>query len=97
LHRFALEDAALVVNEEKETGRIMLSGQGELHLDIILERLRKEYGLRIHAGNPQVPKIERLRKSIHIDETYTGDFGGERITVAFGFLSRIKAIWKRIP
>lgn len=82
LTRFSLEDISLRVNEEKETGRIIIAGQGELHLDIVLERLRKEYGLHVRAGNPQVPKVERLKKPSRIEEAFEGDFGGERLSVS---------------
>lgn len=85
LKRFSLEDASLVINEEKETGRITIAGQGELQLDIVLERLRKEYGVHVRAGNPQVPKLERLKKSIRISDNFEGDFGGEKLAVSLGF------------
>jgi len=85
LKRFSLEDASLVINEEKETGRITVAGQGELHLDIVLERLRKEYGVHVRAGNPQVPKLERLKQSIRISDNFEGDFGGEKLSVSLGF------------
>ncbi|MEN6381972.1 MAG: GTP-binding protein [Rectinema sp.] len=84
LKRFSLEDAGLLIDEEKETGRITIAGQGELHLDIVLERLQEEYGLRVRAGNPQVPKVERLMKPVHIEEEFTGDFGGEKLSVTLG-------------
>ena len=82
LARFSLEDVSLRVNEEKETGRIIIAGQGELHLDIVLERLRKEYGLRVRAGNPQVPKVERLKKPSRVEEVFEGNFSGEKLTVS---------------
>ena len=82
LKRFSLEDVSLLIDEEKETGRITISGQGELHLDIVLERLQKEYGLRVRAGNPQVPKVERLKKSVRFGDEFVGDFGGEKLSVA---------------
>ncbi len=84
LKRFSLEDAGLMIDEEKETGRITIAGQGELHLDIVLERLQKEYGLHVRAGNPQVPKVERLIKPVHIEEEFTGDFAGEKLSVTLG-------------
>jgi elongation factor G len=84
LRRFSLEDVSLLINEEKETGRITISGQGELHLDIVLERLQKEYGLRVRAGNPQVPKVERLKKPLCFEDEFVGDFGGEKLSVALG-------------
>ncbi len=82
LARYSLEDVSLRVHEEKETGRIVVAGQGELHLDIVIERLRKEYGLHVRAGNPQVPKVERLKKSARVEEVFEGNFGGEKLTAS---------------
>ena len=84
LGRFSLEDVSLLVNEEKETGRITISGQGELQLDIVLERLQKEYGLHVRAGNPHVPKVERLKKSLCYQDEFVGDFSGEKLGVSLG-------------
>ena len=84
LKHFSMEDVSLSVSKEKDTGRIIIAGQGELHLDIIRERLRKEYGLRVRAGNPQVPKIERLKKAARLSDQFVGDFGGERLAVGLG-------------
>jgi len=82
LARFSMEDVSLRVNEEKDTGRVIIAGQGELHLDIVLERLRKEYGLHVRAGNPQVPKVERFKKSARVEEVFEGNFGGEKLAVS---------------
>jgi len=84
LSRYAMEDISLSIKEEKETGRITLEGQGELHLEIVRERLRKEYGLKVRTGNPQVPKVEQLKNPCRIEERFSGDFGGERLEVLFG-------------
>ncbi len=84
LQRFTLEDPSLLVSEEKETGRITISGQGELHLDIVLERLQKEYRLHVRAGDPQVPKVERLKGPVRFADEFVGDFGGERLSVTLG-------------
>ncbi len=84
LQRFTLEDASLLINEENETGRITMSGQGELHLGIVLERLQKEYGLHVRAGDPQVPKVERLKRPVRFEDEFVGDFGGEKLSVILG-------------
>jgi len=81
LESLALEDLSLHVREEKETGRFEVSGQGELHLEIVAERLKREYGLRIRAGNPRVNCRERLLRSSKVREEFDHDFGGERIRV----------------
>lgn len=79
LEAMSLEDLSLRVGEEKETGRFEVAGQGELHLDIVVERLRREYGLRVRTGNPRVNFRERLAKPASAREDFDRDFGGERI------------------
>ena len=82
LESLAVEDGSLLVREEKETGRFLVSGQGELHLDIVAERLRREFGLAIRVGNPRINCKERLRRRVVFREDFDHDFGGERIRTA---------------
>lgn len=82
LEAMSLEDLSLRVSEEKETGRFEVAGQGELHLDIVAERLRREYGLRVRTGNPRVNFRERLARSASAREDFDRDFGGERIRLS---------------
>lgn len=82
LESLAVEDLSLGVKEERETGRFEVSGQGELHLDIVAERLRREFGLRIRTGNPRVNCRERLVRQATVKEDFDHDFGGERIRVS---------------
>jgi elongation factor G len=87
LDSLALEDLSLIVREEKESGRFEVSGQGELHLDIIAERLKREFGLRIRTGNPRVNCRERLLRHASITEDFDHDFGGERIRLRMEVLA----------
>ncbi len=82
LESLAVEDLSLGVREERETGRFEVSGQGELHLDIVAERLRREFGLHIRTGNPRVNCRERLVRQATVKEDFDHDFGGERIRVS---------------
>lgn len=82
LDALALEDLSLRVSEEKETGRFEVAGQGELHLDIVAERLRRDFGLRLRTGNPRVNCRERLLRGASAREEFDRDFGGERIKVS---------------
>lgn len=82
LEAMSLEDLSLRVSEEKETGRFEVAGQGELHLDIVVERLRREYGLRVRTGNPRVNLRERLARPASAREDFDRDFGGERIRLS---------------
>lgn len=84
LETLALEDVSLRLNEEKETGRFEVSGQGELHLDIVAERLRREFGLRVKAGNPRVNCRERILRPVFVREDFDRDFGGERVRLSLG-------------
>ncbi|MFT8897673.1 MAG: elongation factor G [Acetobacter sp.] len=69
LQKLAGEDPSLRLKTDQETGQTILSGMGELHLDIIVDRLRREYGVEANVGAPQVAYRETITKP-HI-ETYT--------------------------
>lgn len=86
----ALEDLSLVIKEETETGRFEVAGQGELHLQILAERLKREFGLRIRTGNPQVNCREIIRGSGTVLEEFDRDFGGERIRVTVELRAELK-------
>ncbi|HEY9053455.1 MAG TPA: GTP-binding protein [Rectinemataceae bacterium] len=79
LESLALEDGSLFVKEERETGRFVISGQGELHLGIAAERLKREFGISARLGNPRINCKERLRRSAAAVEDFDRDFGGERV------------------
>ena len=69
LQKLAGEDPSLRLKTDQETGQTILSGMGELHLEIIIDRLKREYGVDAHIGAPQVAYRETITKS-HT-ETYT--------------------------
>jgi elongation factor G len=69
LQKLAGEDPSLRLKTDQETGQTILSGMGELHLEIIIDRLKREYGVDAHIGAPQVAYRETISKS-HT-ETYT--------------------------
>ncbi|MCE0745184.1 elongation factor G [Acetobacter sicerae] len=69
LQKLAGEDPSLRLKTDQETGQTILSGMGELHLDIIVDRLRREYGVEANVGAPQVAYRETITKP-HI-EVYT--------------------------
>lgn len=69
LQKLASEDPSLRLKTDQETGQTILSGMGELHLDIIIDRLRREYGVEANVGAPQVAYRETISKT-HT-ETYT--------------------------
>ena len=69
LQKLSGEDPSLRLKTDQETGQTILSGMGELHLDIIIDRLRREYGVEANIGAPQVAYRETITQA-HI-ETYT--------------------------
>jgi elongation factor G len=69
LQKLAGEDPSLRLKTDQETGQTILSGMGELHLDIIIDRLRREYGVEANVGAPQVAYRETITRE-HT-ETYT--------------------------
>jgi len=70
------EDPTLRVNTDPETGQTILRGMGELHLEIIIDRLRREFKVEINQGAPQVAYKEALTKSIEHKEVYKKQTGG---------------------
>ena len=70
------EDPTLRVNSDQETGQTILRGMGELHLEIIIDRLRREFKVEINQGAPQVAYKEALTKNIEHKEVYKKQTGG---------------------
>jgi elongation factor G len=70
------EDPTLRVNTDQETGQVILRGMGELHLEIIIDRLRREFKVEINQGAPQVAYKEALTKTVEHKEVYKKQTGG---------------------
>ncbi len=70
------EDPTLRVNSDQETGQTILRGMGELHLEIIIDRLKREFKVEINQGAPQVAYKEALTKSVEHKEVYKKQTGG---------------------
>ncbi|WP_019613629.1 elongation factor G [Psychromonas ossibalaenae] len=67
LDKLAAEDPSFRVETNEESGQILLSGMGELHLDIIVDRMRREFSVNCNVGNPQVAYRETIRKTVEIE------------------------------
>ncbi|MGH2595622.1 MAG: elongation factor G [Actinomycetota bacterium] len=65
LAKLADEDPTFVVKYDDETGQTVISGMGELHLDILVDRLKREFGVDANVGKPQVAYRETIRKEVH--------------------------------
>ena len=76
LAKLAEEDPTFTVKSDHETGQTVISGMGELHLDIIVDRLRREFGVDINQGAPQVNYKETITTSYQIREVFKKQTGG---------------------
>ena len=76
LGKLTQEDPSLKVETNEETGQVVLSGMGELHLDIIVDRLKREHKVETNVGAPQVAYKEAIRKEIEIEGKYVRQSGG---------------------
>lgn len=78
LGRYAEEDPTLSVSLDEDSGLRMVSGMGELHLDVLLERMRREYGISPRAGQPQAVLRETVDREAVADVVFDREFGKER-------------------
>ena len=76
LGRLAQEDPSFRVTTDQETNQTIISGMGELHLEIIVDRLKREYGVEANVGKPQVAYRETVRKPAKGEEKYVRQTGG---------------------
>lgn len=76
LNKLAEEDPTFTVKSDEDSGQTIISGMGELHLDIIVDRLRREFGVEINQGAPQVNYKEALRSKIEHREVFKKQSGG---------------------
>ncbi len=76
LNRLAAEDPSFRVKSDEETGQTIIAGMGELHLDILVDRLKREFKVEANVGAPQVSYRETLTKEADIDYTHKKQSGG---------------------
>ncbi|MFA5248039.1 MAG: elongation factor G [Patescibacteria group bacterium] len=76
LSKLAEEDPTFRVESDEETNQTLISGMGELHLDIIVDRMRREFGVDANIGNPQVSYREAIKKSAEGEGKYIKQSGG---------------------
>ena len=76
LSKLADEDPSFRVHTDQESGQTVISGMGELHLDIIVDRMRREFDVECNVGAPQVAYRESIRKSIEVEGKFVRQSGG---------------------
>ncbi|MEE9347162.1 MAG: elongation factor G [Robiginitomaculum sp.] len=108
LQRLAAEDPSFRVSTDHESGQTIMAGMGELHLDILVDRLKREFGVEANIGQPQVAYREALAHDIDIDYTHKKQSGGSgqfgRVKIRFkplepgsGFVFESKVVGGNVP
>jgi len=77
LQRLTAEDPSLRVTSNEETGQTIISGMGELHLDIIVDRMKREYKVETNVGAPEVAYKEAIRAEVEMEGKYVKQSGGK--------------------
>jgi elongation factor G len=91
LHRLAAEDPSFRVKTDEESGQTIIAGMGELHLDIIVDRMRREFKVEANVGAPQVAYRETITRNAEHDYTHKKQSGGS------GQFARIKVRFEPNP
>ena len=86
LNRLAQEDPSFRVQSDEESGQTVISGMGELHLDILVDRMKREFGVEANVGAPEVAYRESIGREVQIDYTHKKQSGGS------GQFARLKMI-----
>jgi elongation factor G len=76
LNRLAQEDPSFRVRTDEETNQTIISGMGELHLEILVDRMRREFGVEANVGAPQVAYREAIRKTAEVEGKFIKQSGG---------------------
>ena len=76
LNRLAKEDPSFRVKTDEESGQTIISGMGELHLEILVDRMKREFGVEANVGAPQVAYREAIRKSVEVEGKFVKQSGG---------------------
>ncbi len=108
LQRLAAEDPSFRVSTDHESGQTIMAGMGELHLDILVDRLRREFQVEANIGQPQVAYREALAEPVNIDYTHKKQSGGSgqfgRVKIKFapgepgsGFVFESKVVGGNVP
>ncbi|EFL90037.1 elongation factor G [Ahrensia sp. R2A130] len=91
LNRLAAEDPSFRVRSDEESGQTIISGMGELHLDILVDRMKREFSVEANVGAPQVSYRETITREAEIDYTHKKQSGGS------GQFARVKIVFTPNP
>ncbi len=91
LSRLASEDPSLRIESDQESGQTILKGMGELHLEIIIDRMKREFKVDANIGQPKVAYRETITKKIEIDYTHKKQSGGS------GQFAKVKIVFEPMP
>ncbi len=91
LHRLAAEDPSFRVKSDEESGQTIIAGMGELHLDILVDRMKREFKVEANVGAPQVAYRETITREAEIDYTHKKQSGGS------GQFARVKIVFEPNP
>jgi elongation factor G len=108
LHRLAQEDPSFRVKTDEESGQTIIAGMGELHLDIIVDRMKREFKVEANIGQPQVAYRETITQPAEVDYTHKKQTGGSgqfaRVKMRFepqeqgaGFAFESKVVGGNVP
>jgi elongation factor G len=78
LNKFMAEDPTLRVRQDEETGQMILSGMGELHLEVIVSRMRREFNTQVNVGKPQVVYRETIEQAAEASAEFDNEVSGQR-------------------
>ena len=79
LARLSQEDPSFRMNTDQESGQMIISGMGELHLEIIVDRMKREFNVSANVGSPQVAYRESISKTIEIEGKFVRQLGGKGV------------------
>jgi elongation factor G len=91
LSRLASEDPSLTIESDQESGQTILKGMGELHLEIIIDRMKREFKVDANIGQPKVAYRETITKKVEIDYTHKKQSGGS------GQFAKVKISFEPLP
>jgi elongation factor G len=78
LNKFMAEDPTLRVQQDEDTGQMILSGMGELHLEVIISRMRREFNTQVNVGKPQVVYRETIEQETEASAVFDNEVSGQR-------------------